>query len=230
MGRPLLVRSRVAIPSKPGQRLQSGGGSRKSVGRRLSQSLPNQVNDFNETPSGGKEATMTVAIPSKPGQRLQCREVFSGDGAPMLSQSLPNQVNDFNRRARRRAIELAKCRNPFQTRSTTSIPDPNTSWGRDIRLSQSLPNQVNDFNSMGGMEEVMFKNCRNPFQTRSTTSMQGIPPGRDAPAPCRNPFQTRSTTSIVGVGTLDSSLAPMSQSLPNQVNDFNKRSTCPRTR
>jgi len=39
-----------------------------------------------------------------------------------MSQSLPNQVNDFNLVV---DVELAiprQCRNPFQTRSTTSMP------------------------------------------------------------------------------------------------------------
>jgi len=63
----------------------------------VSQSLPNQVNDFNKE-VGVIDAPWqkSVAIPSKPGQRLQWGRI----GIILLilawSQSLPNQVNDFN--------------------------------------------------------------------------------------------------------------------------------------
>jgi len=187
----------VAIPSKPGQRLQShvhpkGGdfelnvaipskpGQRLQWGRR-----------FANRPPGHH-----VAIPSKPGQRLQSRERGGQHDAPQLSQSLPNQVNDFNPQSETVWRQADKCRNPFQTRSTTSIP-----WRQDlairaarlsqslpnqvndfnkrrcrppqgsIRLSQSLPNQVNDFNALKQAKDVVKNICRNPFQTRSTTSI-----------------------------------------------------------
>jgi len=62
----------VAIPSKPGQRLQFFERALVALMTTLSQSLPNQVNDFN-----------------RPGtQEAPCEE--------WVSQSLPNQVNDFN--------------------------------------------------------------------------------------------------------------------------------------
>jgi len=51
----------------------------------LSQSLPNQVNDFNDDPSA--EGVVTV----------------------MLSQSLPNQVNDFNPDFRSSRAERGYC-------------------------------------------------------------------------------------------------------------------------
>jgi len=189
----------VAIPSKPGQRLQSAWGrstrlphapcrnpfqTRSTtsirVGERvfshrlpLSQSLPNQVNDFNE----GQSVKLGLRI--------------------FLSQSLPNQVNDFNRASRVRATTRASCRNPFQTRSTTSMPKkPARPAGRPV--SQSLPNQVNDFNLLPIPTPEGLEGCRNPFQTRSTTSM------------------------FVTGYTLEPS-AKESQSLPNQVNDFNSR-------
>jgi len=137
----------VAIPSKPGQRLQSAmasaeetdaevsqslpnqvndfnyrSGDYKSPERRVSQSLPNQVNDFNAQGSfGSREHRGLVAIPSKPGQRLQSRRRRPGQTCPGMSQSLPNQVNDFNYRPKGRRAE-------------------------ENGVSQSLPNQVNDFN------------------------------------------------------------------------------------
>jgi len=89
----------VAIPSKPGQRLQySRSRVRRRLCLRLSQSLPNQVNDFNKWRIWTVHAwERIVAIPSKPGQRLQYgfRTLY--------------------------ACGLQERRNPFQTRSTTSI-------------------------------------------------------------------------------------------------------------
>jgi len=88
----------------------------------VSQSLPNQVNDFNvktalgDFPGSGSRnpfqtrsttsITVThsityrnsigVAIPSKPGQRLQSFFMLNLEVIDGVSQSLPNQVNDFN--------------------------------------------------------------------------------------------------------------------------------------
>jgi len=63
-----------------------------------------------------------------------------------VSQSLPNQVNDFNPTGEVYTTPPCTSRNPFQTRSTTSI-------GRRRRFRRR---QIG---------------CRNPFQTRSTTSI-----------------------------------------------------------
>jgi len=112
-------------------------------------------------------------------------------------------------------------------------------------MSQSLPNQVNDFNYCKRSTETGSPSSRNPFQTRSTTSM-GIAEARIHPrGECRNPFQTRSTTSIhqpvdepfgglpVAIpskpgqrlqyrrSSVSRGTSKPSQSLPNQVNDFN---------
>jgi len=118
----------VAIPSKPGQRLQWGGPQdapnhhlcrnpfqtrsttsisgrvggwsvlRFSHPGRVSQSLPNQVNDFNiVTNEDVGTSAVIVAIPSKPGQRLQSDTKTDNNDTAAMSQSLPNQVNDFNR-------------------------------------------------------------------------------------------------------------------------------------
>ena len=93
----------------------------------VSQSLPNQVNDFN-TALGPWSAGVIkiVAIPSKPGQRLQSSE----EGVV--------------------TVVLVGCRNPFQTRSTTSMFNGIRTSVRIPNVSQSLPNQVNDFNLVGG--------------------------------------------------------------------------------
>jgi len=88
----------------------------------VSQSLPNQVNDFN----GFVELQV-----SAPGE---------------VSQSLPNQVNDFNTHATQIHFFGKGCRNPFQTRSTTSIGAIAVVAANGRKQSQSLPNQVNDFN------------------------------------------------------------------------------------
>jgi len=188
----------VAIPSKPGQRLQYPAWRPSAA-----------------PPTG-------VAIPSKPGQRLQSSGALLPRASRRVSQSLPNQVNDFNPTPATATPSPRACRNPFQTRSTTSISRV-IPPGRDApAVSQSLPNQVNDFNCSGQRTTCPGQTCRNPFQTRSTTSIQrswaaplvvpdcvAIPskPGQrlqywkvkepTAPFPaCRNPFQTRSTTSI----------------------------------
>jgi len=88
----------------------------------LSQSLPNQVNDFNDINHiPNVRLAGAVAIPSKPGQRLQYRAMKSSIKGPEMSQSLPNQVNDFN--------DGGELRTPMTANK-----------------SQSLPNQVNDFN------------------------------------------------------------------------------------
>jgi len=63
----------------------------------VSQSLPNQVNDFNrEQDTPGPSGPDSVAIPSKPGQRLQLWAERRAKWPIGVSQSLPNQVNDFN--------------------------------------------------------------------------------------------------------------------------------------
>jgi len=68
----LLLGGAVAIPSKPGQRLQYLWLGPERTRRCSSQSLPNQVNDFNKgLLLALKSAGSHVAIPSKPGQRLQ---------------------------------------------------------------------------------------------------------------------------------------------------------------
>jgi len=87
-----------------------------------------------------------------------------------LSQSLPNQVNDFNDNGGIEAEEIDACRNPFQTRSTTSIKVSDAGIFSDP-MSQSLPNQVNDFNPHSTSPTGPAESCRNPFQTRSTTSI-----------------------------------------------------------
>jgi len=133
----------VAIPSKPGQRLQSFVGSSAPTSvETLSQSLPNQVNDFNMTPAEfRRESSDGVAIPSKPGQRLQLVALESPKFLkPKMSQSLPNQVNDFNRSSRKPKRIRMSCRNPFQTRSTTSIPSGFGGRNKSVEVSQSLPN------------------------------------------------------------------------------------------
>jgi len=146
--RPLFGGCRVAIPSKPGQRLQYPMGLSSTQSCKL------------------------VAIPSKPGQRLQYGEVCN------------NPIGHG-------------CRNPFQTRSTTSI--------------------------FLGHNGKTLGNRRNPFQTRSTTSMPSLGGRHSGGKQCRNPFQTRSTTSMQfpRAGLFATRVA--SQSLPNQVNDFNAR-------
>jgi len=189
-----------------------------------------------------------------------------------LSQSLPNQVNDFNC-IRRPHLGLGRWggRNPFQTRSTTSILQLKSQVQQNLRMSQSLPNQVNDFNTIESNlnflrvfimsqslpnqvndfnKEVsgwihFSQEGRNPFQTRSTTSIRAYRDTNRLPAVSRNPFQTRSTTSI-RPGAVNTTLPvqvaipskpgqrlqlgpwsagvikiKLSQSLPNQVNDFN---------
>jgi len=93
---------------------------------------------------------LRVAIPSKPGQRLQ----YQGWICCLF-----------------RTIKL--CRNPFQTRSTTSMPGATKGAPKKSALSQSLPNQVNDFNATDGKSLKYNPECRNPFQTRSTTSIDG---------------------------------------------------------
>jgi len=165
----------------------------------LSQSLPNQVNDFNKgTGYGNPVPHGKVAIPSKPGQRLQCQKSPLRYWGGRLSQSLPNQVNDFNPDAGCKACRPPQCRNPFQTRSTTSINGGELRAPMSVKGSQSLPNQVNDFNTAGNWFYGRREQCRNPFQTRSTTSItSGVAP------------KTRGNH--------------VSQSLPNQVNDFNMR-------
>jgi len=113
----------------------------------VSQSLPNQVNDFNSSVGWGLEMRFVVAIPSKPGQRLQYDGVCDADDrCPGESQSLPNQVNDFNFE---RSIDPADAMSVSQ-----SLPNQVNDFnghhrcpaGAGIGVSQSLPNQVNDFN------------------------------------------------------------------------------------
>jgi len=91
---------------------------------------------------------------------------------------------------------LGECRNPFQTRSTTSIRDHQPVRVDRDTASQSLPNQVNDFNQRPGGRFGPRIHCRNPFQTRSTTSIWRRRCLLQPNWQCRNPFQTRSTTSI----------------------------------
>jgi len=118
------------------------------MAKKVSQSLPNQVNDFN-----------TV-------------KYYSCESTGGMSQSLPNQVNDFNWWWLRRWWGCwQRCRNPFQTRSTTSI--------------------IHEEPGKNDLEKG-----RNPFQTRSTTSIRRPYRRGHMAERCRNPFQTRSTTSI----------------------------------
>jgi len=137
-----------------------------------------------------------------------------------VSQSLPNQVNDFNKRSTPPRPRPPRRRNPFQTRSTTSIRPGPARPGRPD-MSQSLPNQVNDFNARAPQAGEEDEKCRNPFQTRSTTSILRNLGDHRLGKKSRNPFQTRSTTSIRQTPMLSRRLH-VSQSLPNQVNDFNK--------
>ena len=94
-------------------------------------------------------------------------------------------------------MKLVGSRNPFQTRSTTSIPHSTSPTGP-------------------------AESCRNPFQTRSTTSIVLTLGDGNIAQRGRNPFQTRSTTSI-GRGPDRRRPRGVSQSLPNQVNDFNRK-------
>jgi len=86
----------VAIPSKPGQRLQSGSGHNDAPGTVVSQSLPNQVNDFN-TPGRHqrRNGIQSQSLPNQVNDFNVCvhAQLKTVDG---VSQSLPNQVNDFN--------------------------------------------------------------------------------------------------------------------------------------
>jgi len=143
----------------------------------VSQSLPNQVNDFN-TALGPWSAGVIkiVAIPSKPGQRLQSSE----EGVV--------------------TVVLVGCRNPFQTRSTTSIRPygPRAVVGRGVAIPSKPGQRLQCSTGFGLRSESRM--CRNPFQTRSTTSIWWE--GRPSPIQkkSRNPFQTRSTTSISPIG------------------------------
>jgi len=95
---PRSIHPNVAIPSKPGQRLQLerwDGGSQEE--RRCRNPFQTRSTSSIGQPATGQPWTRHVAIPSKPGQRLQCDECVRGLAKIFVSQSLPNQVNDFNR-------------------------------------------------------------------------------------------------------------------------------------
>jgi len=60
---------------------------------------------------------------------------------PVMSQSLPNQVNDFNHREGMHTLQTQKyCRNPFQTRSTTSM-NSNRMWGGSPHMGVAIPSK-----------------------------------------------------------------------------------------
>jgi len=237
---------RVAIPSKPGQRLQffCPTGQRRNIMK--SQSLPNQVNDFNNNKVYVDEEFQGVAIPSKPGQRLQSlfavarlamvslvaipskpgqrlqslgQAVHGPEGWIVAIPSKPGQRLQFQMEddEKKRLKGVAIPSKPGQrlqsgletlgwdTKIVVAIPSKpgqrlqSGDVGGDGAiglLSQSLPNQVNDFNSPFRRIGRVSGSCRNPFQTRSTTSMFRAPVQRLTFPPGRNPFQTRSTTSI----------------------------------
>jgi len=123
-------------------------------------------------PFEGMPIYNNVAIPSKPGQRLQSSGDFAG------------------------ALNFGNCRNPFQTRSTTSIWTGIKILRRKNMLSQSLPNQVNDFN------------WGTPSLLRPLYAMSQSLPNQV------NDFNPNG-------GVLFNKKEGLSQSLPNQVNDFN---------
>jgi len=239
---------------------------------KMSQSLPNQVNDFNNMTYYGGEVTppsrnpfqtrSTTSIQGRKG----CRQ-----GHPKLSQSLPNQVNDFNKsfkgpssgpvglvaipskpgqrlqfvRKTLNRVEMLSCRNPFQTRSTTSIGGAASGAAHLMKCRNPFQTRSTTSMAQGHVAKDVISTSRNPFQTRSTTSIilgmdtrlsttaVAIPskPGQRLQCgrhlyggvvlECRNPFQTRSTTSIRYSGGRQWRRWTVSQSLPNQVNDFN---------
>ena len=190
----------------------------------MSQSLPNQVNDFNDVkfvlsnpPENCRNPFQTRSTTSileadgslveiDPGRNpFQTRSTTSMGGGQQDSPmhhlvaipSKPGQRLQWRGRSTRRP-HAPSCRNPFQTRSTTSIGGVPSPAEENDEVSQSLPNQVNDFNY------IMSLN----------TGLNGH---------CRNPFQTRSTTSIFMMNYNNDYKLLKSQSLPNQVNDFNSR-------
>jgi len=87
----------VAIPSKPGQRLQYKNPQKLREGGDVSQSLPNQVNDFNEVGASARydKGEISQSLPSQVNDFNGVTEsrIIYADG---VSQFLPNQVNDFN--------------------------------------------------------------------------------------------------------------------------------------
>jgi len=87
----------VAIPSKPGQRLQCGAGALLVYNSKMSQSLPNQVNDFNLPVVVAPEMVgmLSQSLPNQVND-FNNAEVISALHEKIVSQSLPNQVNDFN--------------------------------------------------------------------------------------------------------------------------------------
>jgi len=91
----------------------------------VSQSLPNQVNDFNFY-NNMLDTQINIDV----------------------SQSLPNQVNDFNRGLEVSAWDLSQKSQSLPNQ----VNDFNTEWQTvtacNPALSQSLPNQVNDFNEL----------------------------------------------------------------------------------
>jgi len=162
----------------------------------MSQSLPNQVNDFNFAGGGRGQRAGDVAIPSKPGQRLQfvvmmallcsthaCRNPFQ----TRSTTSIP----EFQGRLR----PDPGCRNPFQTRSTTSIvkrqgkhsrrrlvaipskPGQRLQYQREVAISDgksivAIPSKPGQrLQWIYRVPSFPFERCRNPFQTRSTTSI-----------------------------------------------------------
>jgi len=119
-GRPALGFLSQSLPNQVNDFNKINGFSR-FVSTIVSQSLPNQVNDFNSQRAQRRDRRVDVAIPSKPGQRLQSFDWEVRSPRSTVSQSLPNQVNDFNFGEHITTREKTFCRNPFQTRSTTSI-------------------------------------------------------------------------------------------------------------
>ena len=214
----------VAIPSKPGQRLQYMVLAQWDARRETSQSLPNQVNDFNSsseltrgTSSSGvaipskpgqrlqsvginppQFSKGRVAIPSKPGQRLQSR-AHKARGGGNQRVAIPSKPGQRLQCWHCPVVNLTRltCRNPFQTRSTTSILKGAYHAAPDLMECRN-PFQTRSTTSMLTHSRWVKTGypCRNPFQTRSTTSIRLETAKRSTIFECRNPFQTRSTTSI----------------------------------
>jgi len=140
----------VAIPSKPGQRLQYEFIQKRAEAVRKSQSLPNQVNDFNKSiwERWYIFFKLSQSLPNQVNDFNTISRLMT-QRPKIVSQSLPNQVNDFNKNRTMANVPCSTSRNPFQTRSTTSMKKVSTAITLEVRVSQSLPNQVNDFNRRG---------------------------------------------------------------------------------
>ena len=163
----------------------------------VSQSLPNQVNYFNT--------------------HYDVTDDFTVDHG---SQSLQNQVNDFNLKSGYPKPNPSTCRNPFQTRSTTSIYQRAELY-HSQEISQSLPNQVNDFNSPCSLTKrcLPAKSQSLPNQVNDFNNVRPVYTRDNRELSQSLPNQVNDFN-FVG-SSAPTSVEAMSQSLPNQVNDFN---------